>query len=62
MNEFHALLTALLREQLNDRLEQLATGQAEDFAAYKYLCGEIEGLNIVLGNCEIVRKKITGEA
>lgn len=62
MNEFHALLTALLREQLNDRLEQLATGQAEDFAAYKYLCGEIEGLNIALGNCEIVRKKITGEA
>lgn len=42
--EFGAALRALLRKDMNNYADDLATGACKNFEEYKHLCGVIQGL------------------
>lgn len=48
---------AAIQDLIDSRTEAVASGMAEDHAAYKQRCGEIQGMRIALGVMEdIVRE------
>lgn len=44
INNFVAVLREKIREDMNNYADDVATGQCQDFGAYKELCGVIRGL------------------
>ena len=43
---FHQALVAAIQSERNKAANNLARGNAADFAAYKYTCGILEGLKM----------------
>ena len=55
----------ILFKQIDDRValltQALASGRAEDYAAYKYICGQIQGLDQARNAIEVLTKKLEFE-
>jgi hypothetical protein len=55
----------ILFKQIDDRIllltQALASGRAEDYAAYKYICGQIQGLDQARSAIEVLTKKLEFE-
>ena len=47
---------------MDEKAAALASGAAQDFAAYRYECGIIEGMRIALFTLESVKKKLESPA
>ena len=44
INEFAAAMRKLLRDDMNNATDDVATGSCRNFDDYKYVCGKIHGL------------------
>jgi hypothetical protein len=56
---------SILFKQIDDRValltQALVSGRGEDYAAYKYICGQIQGLNQARSAIEVLTKKVEFE-
>jgi hypothetical protein len=50
------VLLRKFQELIQARSEALAAGSAEDYAAYRHLCGEIRGIQIAMAELTQVRE------
>jgi hypothetical protein len=55
----------ILFKQIDDRIslltQALASGRAEDYSQYKYICGQIQGLDQARSAIEVLTKKLEFE-
>ena len=54
-------LYKVLRERTDALKEQLEVGFAKDYAGYKHMVGEIQGLQLAINECKALLEKDTDE-
>lgn len=52
------MLLGMLQLQRADLVEMLAKGRSLDFPAYKFACGQIDGLDIAINFAQQAQKKL----
>jgi hypothetical protein len=58
ISRFDYLLERELEEQRDGKIEHLIRQGAVDWADYKYICGEIHGIQIAMDSIRDIRKKV----